>query len=48
MTTFANEHSQNNNRDGLMERYILYPSLSKASNWIITLLVEPFKEEGKR
>lgn len=28
-------------------RYILYPSLSKESNWTITLLVEPFKEEGK-
>ena len=48
MTTFANQHSQNDIRDGLMERLILYPPLSKASNWTINLLVELFKEERKR
>ena len=48
MTTFANQHSQNDIRDGLTDRFILYPPLSKASNWTINLLVEPFKEQGKR
>ena len=48
MTTFANQHPQNDIRDRLMERFILYPPLSKASHWTITLLVEPFKEQGKR
>ena len=47
MTTFANQHSQNDIRDRRIERFILYPPLSKVSNWTITLLVEPFKEQGK-
>ena len=47
MTTFANQHSQNDIRDGLTDRFILYPPLSKASNWTINLLVEPFKEKEK-
>ena len=46
--TFANQHSQNDIRDRRIERFILYPPLSKVSNWTITLLVEPFKEQGKR
>ena len=48
MTTFANQHSENDVRDDrLMERFILYPPLSKASHWTITLLVERSRKKEK-
>ena len=32
---------------GLWKRYLLHPSLSKASNWTITLLVERSRKKEK-
>ena len=40
MTTFANQHLENDIRDDrFMGRFILYPPLSKASHWTITNFV---------